>query len=132
MHLRRRQLYTIIFTEALLILLVSLVLIATLMKPATSKDAATILPTESATPAPTDTPIPTVTVLPSKNATPSSNSSIYPSQVLNLTNWKETLPIGSAEKPTEVKQPVLATYKLDPWFIVQPGTRAVRFRARIV
>jgi hypothetical protein len=101
------------------------------MKPATSKDAATILPTESATPAPTDTPIPTVTVLPSKNATPSSNSSIYPSQVLNLTNWKETLPIGSAEKPTEVKQPVLATYKLDPWFIVQPGTRAVRFRAPV-
>lgn len=59
------------------------------------------------------------------------DDSANPAQVLNLTNWKMTLPIGSDEKPTEVKQPVLATYKLNPWFVVTEDGKAVRFRAPV-
>ncbi len=55
----------------------------------------------------------------------------YPAQVLNLTNWKETLPIGAAESPAEIKQPALATYKIDPWFIVSSDGKGVRFRAPV-
>ena len=53
----------------------------------------------------------------------------YPSQLLDLSAWKVTVPIGSAESPTEVKQPALATYALDPWFVPAAGCEAVRFRA---
>jgi hypothetical protein len=35
----------------------------------------------------------------------------YPAQVLNLANWKLTLPTGQPESPTEIKQPALATFK---------------------
>lgn len=34
----------------------------------------------------------------------------YPSSILNLTNWKITLPTGSSGSPTEILQPKLATY----------------------
>lgn len=53
-----------------------------------------------------------------------------PAQVLNLTNWKVTLPTGASGSPTEIKQPALATYLIDPWFVVQGGN-AVRFRAPV-
>lgn len=54
----------------------------------------------------------------------------YPSQVLNLNNWKLTLPIALLETPAEIKQPELDTYKIDPWFMVaQDG--GVRFRAPV-
>ena len=78
-------------------------------------------------PAPTSTP--SLTAIPNPTTVPTSD--LFPSQVLNLTNWKETLPIGSSEKPTEVKQPVLQTYKLDPWFVATDGGKAVRFRAPV-
>jgi len=55
----------------------------------------------------------------------------YPSQILNLTNWKITLPTGSSENPTEIKQPELTTYNIDPWFIAMPGSNGVRFRAAV-
>jgi hypothetical protein len=63
----------------------------------------------------------------------------YPSQVLNLTNWKMTLPVdangnlsinGSTGSPKEVKQTALATYKLEPWYVVNPGG-GVRFSAPV-
>jgi len=56
---------------------------------------------------------------------------IYPSQVLNLTNWKITLPTGFSGNPTEIKQPELTTYNINPWFIVVPEGNAVRFRAAV-
>lgn len=58
----------------------------------------------------------------------------YPSQVLNLTNWKITLPIGKPQKsssPLEIRQPDLATYKIEPWFTVTPNGQAVHFRAPV-
>ena len=40
---------------------------------------------------------------------------LLPSQVLNLTNWKITLPLGPSASPTEIKQPTLATF-VDSYF----------------
>ncbi|MDI5971003.1 polysaccharide lyase family 7 protein [Streptomyces sp. SL13] len=54
-----------------------------------------------------------------------------PGQVLDLTNWKETLPTGPSEDPTEIGQPQLATYDDDPYFTVAPGGTAVQFRAGV-
>lgn len=51
-----------------------------------------------------------------------------PSKVLDLSNWKLTLPIGSSGKPTEIKQPQLATYTHPDFFTTVAGP-AVRFRA---
>ncbi len=95
---------------------------------------ATITPTATGIPStqPTATATPTKvpTQKPTSGATPTASSGVqYPAQALNLTNWKETLPIGEPKKPLEIKQPQLATYKLDPWFSVVPG--GVRFRAPV-
>lgn len=52
-----------------------------------------------------------------------------PAQVLNLKNWKLTLPEGEDESPTEIKQPALNTF-IDPdHFFVRNG--AVVFRAEV-
>src|SRR5688500_18501254 len=61
----------------------------------------------------------------------STPASIYPSEILNLTNWKITLPVGSSEKPTEIKQPELDEYQIPPWFIALEAPQAVRFRAPV-
>jgi len=58
-------------------------------------------------------------------------SGTLPSQILNLTNWKETLPLGAPGKPIEILQPSLATYKYDPWFVVPIAGSGVRFRAPV-
>jgi hypothetical protein len=60
------------------------------------------------------------------------NGETYPSAVLDLSSWKLTLPIGAAKKPTEIKQPVLATYT-DQWFstIAIEAGNGVRFRAPV-
>lgn len=53
-----------------------------------------------------------------------------PSEVLDLANWKLTLPIaGRREGPREVLQPELATFAIDPWFMVDASGHAVVFRA---
>ncbi len=80
-----------------------------------------ILPTQSPTSA-------AASPSPSPSMPPSTGS--FPAEVINLTNWKQTLPIGNSESPTEIKQPALATYKLAPWFIVNPAG-GVRFRAPV-
>jgi hypothetical protein len=57
-----------------------------------------------------------------------------PSRLLNLTNWKLTLPITSPDdstKPQEILQPELATYQIDPWFMVTPDEKGVVFRAPV-
>jgi hypothetical protein len=60
-----------------------------------------------------------------------SGGGVVPADVLNLTNWKITLPIGSAGSPTEVKQPDLAGYSHDPYFKVNPAGDGVLFRAPV-
>lgn len=65
-------------------------------------------------------------------ATPSfPNRTTYPSQVLNLTNWKITIPTITTGDAIEIKQPQLATYNLDPWFVAMSEVNAVRFRAAV-
>ncbi len=79
----------------------------------------------------------THTAVANVNPTVNSESSLqpaqvtYPSQVLSLTNWKITLPTGPSENPTEIKQPELATFSIDPWFVVMPEGNGVRFRAAV-
>jgi hypothetical protein len=97
---------------------------------ATPTPTQTGTPTSTVKPSVSLTPLTTPTSTPLKTPTPSS-SALFPAQVLNLTNWKETLPTGASESPTEIKQPQLATYKIDPWFIVAPGGNGVRFRAPV-
>jgi hypothetical protein len=63
--------------------------------------------------------------------TPAVTEALFPHQVLNLTNWKLTLPVdydanGIAD---EIKQPQLSTYSLPPYFCTTPGGTAVTFRA---
>jgi Alginate lyase/F5/8 type C domain len=55
----------------------------------------------------------------------------YPAQVLDLRAWKIQLPIGAEESPDEVKQPQLATYKVDPWFVPTANCDGVRFRSAV-
>lgn len=58
-----------------------------------------------------------------------------PGQVLNLTNWKLTVPLKNPDKPTgdalEIVGHKLASYQLKPWFVVEPGCKGVRFRAAV-
>lgn len=72
-------------------------------------------------------PSPTETV----TATTAPIEIIYPSQMLDLTNWKLTLPTGDSENPTEILQPDLATYINDPWFMLNSDKTGVRFRAPV-
>ena len=85
---------------------------------------------------PTPTPTPGPTATPTPTPTPGGGGSV-PADFLNLTNWKETLPINtavcgaSAGQPTEVKQPQLATCSVDPWFRINAAGTAVQFRAAV-
>lgn len=53
-----------------------------------------------------------------------------PAAVLDLTNWKLTLPIGSKNKPTEVKQPTLGSFTDSRYFRTGPDGGVV-FRAPV-
>jgi hypothetical protein len=102
------------------------------------------LPKPTPTPSPSETPKPTPT--PSATPTPtaptpaststSAGGATLPSQVLDLTNWKVTLPVdskgasGSSCDPAEITQPALAGFT-DQWFKVTPDGNAVVFRANI-
>lgn len=55
----------------------------------------------------------------------------YPADVLNLSNWYIGLPTGQPESPTNVKQPQLATFSVDPWFMPTADCAAVQFRAAV-
>jgi len=57
-----------------------------------------------------------------------------PAQVLDLTDWKVTLPVpkpDSAKSPLEVTQPTLAGFAQAPWFRLSPTCDAVLFRAPV-
>ncbi|MGW0711381.1 polysaccharide lyase family 7 protein [Streptomyces sp. NPDC002643] len=55
----------------------------------------------------------------------------YPADVLDLSDWKLTLPTGEDEDPAEIRQPELDTFSSSPWFRVAGGCDAVRFRAAV-
>jgi hypothetical protein len=60
---------------------------------------------------------------------PVSETEKTPSMILNLSNWKLTLPTGHLGRPLEILQPGLATFSSDPYFRVSHDGRAVQFRA---
>ena len=64
-------------------------------------------------------------------APPVTKQSIYPSKILNLTNWKLTLPIDTAHagSPDEIKQPELNAFSSVPYFTSSPAADAVIFQA---
>lgn len=55
----------------------------------------------------------------------------YPAQVLDISNCKQTLPVGKSGKPKEVTQPALATYTSDPFFKANATCDGVIFRAPV-
>lgn len=111
--MKKNMLKTIVIIETILIVVVAAVLLWQLQK---NQD------TMKSTNTPTTAEITSV---------PTTAGEKNPSEILDLTNWKITLPIGSDEKPIEVKQPVLATYRLDPWFVATDDGTGVRFRAPV-
>lgn len=61
-----------------------------------------------------------------------TGSGSYPANVLNLTNWKITVPFDGPDSGTtadEISQPALATYSVDPWFKNNSTNTGVIFRA---
>jgi hypothetical protein len=67
---------------------------------------------------------------PAQAATPGPKCR-YPAQILDLTNWKMTLPTGADSDPTEITRPELDTFSAKPWFQVTKGCEAVQFRAAV-
>lgn len=66
------------------------------------------------------------------NATTSGGSGNLPSDVLDLTNWKITVPFDGPDSGTnadEISQPALAGYSIDPWFKNNSDNTGVIFRA---
>ncbi|MCC6235422.1 MAG: polysaccharide lyase family 7 protein [Verrucomicrobiales bacterium] len=65
------------------------------------------------------------------NPPPPVGTTNLPSTVLNLTNWKLTVPLNTAHSgsPDEYMQPELATFRLDPYFKVNESGNGVVFRA---
>jgi hypothetical protein len=90
-------------------------------------------PTTTSTTAPPTTtttkPAPTTTTAPPVVA-PGAQ---VPADVLNLANWKLTLPVGTqqAGKPDEIYQPQLARFSLSPYFMLDPAKTAVVFAAPV-
>lgn len=62
---------------------------------------------------------------------PASAACGNPGEVLNLTNWKQTLPTGSKKKPTEIKESALKTFSHDIYFRLNEKCDGVAFRAPV-
>lgn len=65
---------------------------------------------------------------------PSPSGTRHPSQIINLTNWKITLPYGtkdSPDSPLEIKQPQLAVFSISPWFRLNIDGTGIVFRAPV-
>jgi Alginate lyase len=54
---------------------------------------------------------------------------LYPAAFLDLANWKLTLPTGDPGSPTEIKQPALRTFSIDPYFHMNAAGTGVVFQA---
>jgi hypothetical protein len=101
-------------------------------------DQATAPPKErlmSSTHKPDQTEIPPPAPLPPPSTSPIASTppppAPTPGRVLNLTNWKLTLPIDTphAGTPDEITQPALASFTSDPYFRLVAGNSGVAFRA---
>lgn len=60
---------------------------------------------------------------------------VLPAAVLDLQNWKITLPVPAPDKPEqpwEIKQPKLAQFQVAPWFAPTADGTGVVFRASVV
>lgn len=79
----------------------------------------------------TPTPTPTLVPKPTIRIIVPVPSLTRASQILDLSNWKLTLPTGESEKPTEIKQPQFNTFEVEPWFISVSSPSGVRFRAPV-
>jgi hypothetical protein len=68
----------------------------------------------------------------------------YPAQILDLSSWKLTLPVtinnsnsnnsndnDDEPLPQDIRQPELATYQMNPWFMPTPDKKGVVFRAAV-
>lgn len=88
----------------------------------------TATPTTIPTSLPTATPTPTVPPVNTPTPTQATTGCTYPSQKLNLTNWKLTLPI-LVNGSNEISNSNLPTYTIDPWFKVNANCTGVQFRA---
>jgi hypothetical protein len=64
-------------------------------------------------------------------AAPAPTRCEHPADVLNLRNWKITLPTGEPEQPAEILQPELDTFSAEPWFQVTDDCEAVQFRSAV-
>ncbi len=54
-----------------------------------------------------------------------------PSDILSLSNWKLTLPLGPAKDAQEIEQPDFAHFALRPWYHVSSDGNSVIFRAPV-
>jgi hypothetical protein len=52
-----------------------------------------------------------------------------PASILNLSDWKLTLPVGKKGRPAEIRQPDLATFHDGRFFDLDPSRSGVIFRA---
>ena len=57
------------------------------------------------------------------------SSAPVPGDLIDLSNWKLTLPVGDNGVPAEIVQPQLATFSLNPYFVVNVARDGVVFRA---
>lgn len=63
-----------------------------------------------------------------------SSGAVYPAQILNLGNWKLTLPItiaNDSDVPKDIFQPELASFEMSPWFNSSSDKKGVVFRAPV-
>jgi hypothetical protein len=84
-------------------------------------------PPTSSTNAATSKPAPVA--IPGPQAAPQ----LYPSSILNLTNWKLTLPVSGSggNSPQEITQPRLTNFVLAPYFQVNGAGNGVQFEAPV-
>jgi hypothetical protein len=59
----------------------------------------------------------------------SQQSCIFPGNILDLKNWKITLPVGSTNSAMEINNPELSRYQHEAYFRVNDECDGVRFRA---
>lgn len=103
------------------------------LAPAAPSATATKVLTSNSTPSPT----PTETAIPPPPTPTAQKPEIQPTQetlpakILDLINWKLTLPTGTERQPTEITQPRLANYQNDPWFRVTEDGLGVLCRAAV-
>lgn len=81
------------------------------------------------------TPVPMSTPIPISTPVPPNPSCNYPADVIDLTNWKITIPFdkNGRDEPTrkagEVKPPAFYNYILPPYFTMNSDCSAIIFRA---